>query len=97
MEEDFISELRQNERGDIGAGDFWKTLETEALAASINSALGTVRQDHRMNGPKTKAYRSGERLSLKGFPKISRADVAHFALVQLTDKTFLHKTAVVST
>ena len=49
------------------------------------------------NGPKTKAYRSGERLSLKGFPKISRADVAHFALAQLTDKTFLRKTAVVST
>ena len=49
------------------------------------------------NGPKTKTYRSGERLSIKGFPKISRADVAHFALAQLTDKTFLRKTAVVST
>ena len=49
------------------------------------------------NGPKTKAYRSGERLSLKGIPKISRADVAHFALAQLTDDTFLRKTAVIST
>ena len=49
------------------------------------------------NGPMTKVYRSGERLSLKDFPKISRADVAQFALAQLTDKTFLRKTAVVST
>lgn len=48
------------------------------------------------NGPATDTYRSGERLSLKGFPKISRANVAHFALAQLTDKTFLHKTAVIS-
>jgi putative NADH-flavin reductase len=48
-------------------------------------------------GPKTGTYRSGERLSLKGIPKISRADVAHFALVQLTDKTFMHKTAAIST
>jgi putative NADH-flavin reductase len=47
-------------------------------------------------GPKTGTYRSGERLSLTGIPKISRADVAHFVLAQLTDKTFLHKTAVVS-
>ena len=49
------------------------------------------------NGPKTKIYRSGERLSLKGFPKISRADVASFVLAQLTDKNFLRKIAVVST
>ena len=47
-------------------------------------------------GPKTETYRSGERFNLKGFPKISRADVAHFALAQLTDKTFLRKTAVIS-
>ena len=31
-------------------------------------------------GPKTTTYRSGQRLSLTGIPKISRADVAHFAL-----------------
>ena len=47
-------------------------------------------------GPKTETYRSGECLSLTGIPKISRADVAHFALAQLTDKTFLRKTAVIS-
>ena len=48
-------------------------------------------------GPKTGTYRSGERLELHGIPKVSRADVAHFALAQLADETFLHKTAVIST
>ena len=47
-------------------------------------------------GPRTGTYRSGERLDLRGIPKISRADVAHFALTQLADKTFLRKTAVIS-
>ena len=49
------------------------------------------------NGSQTGAYRVGERLSLTGIPKISRADVAHFALAQLIDKTFLRKTAAIST
>lgn len=48
-------------------------------------------------GPKTGTYRSGERLELHGIPKVSRADVAHFALAQLADKTFLRTTAVIST
>ncbi len=47
-------------------------------------------------GPRTGTYRSGGRLSLTGIPKVSRADVAHFALAQLGDETFLHKTAVIS-
>ena len=47
-------------------------------------------------GAKTGAYRSGERLDLRGIPKVSRANVAHFALAQLADKTFLRKTAVIS-
>ena len=47
-------------------------------------------------GPRTATYRSGERLDLRGIPKISRADVAHFALAQLADNTFLRKTAVIS-
>lgn len=48
-------------------------------------------------GPKTGTYRSGERLRLNGIPKIFRADVAHFVLARLADKTFLKKTAVIST
>lgn len=48
-------------------------------------------------GLRTGTYRSGERLGLRGIPKISRADVAHFALAQLMDKAFLRKTVVIST
>ncbi len=48
-------------------------------------------------GPRTGTYRSGERLDLRGIPKVSRADVAHFALSQLMDKAFLRKTVVIST
>ena len=47
-------------------------------------------------GPRTGTYRSGERLDLHGIPKVCRADVAHFALAQLADTTFLRKTAVIS-
>ena len=49
------------------------------------------------DGSKTETYRSGERLSLTGIPKVSRANVAHFALAQLADKTYLRKTAAIST
>jgi putative NADH-flavin reductase len=48
-------------------------------------------------GPRIGTYRSGERLDLRGIPKISRANVANFALAQLMDKAFLRKTAVIST
>ena len=47
-------------------------------------------------GPKTGTCQSGERLDLRGIPKVARADVAHFALAQLAGKVFLHKTAVIS-
>jgi uncharacterized protein YbjT (DUF2867 family) len=42
-------------------------------------------------------YRYGERLDLRGFPTVSREDVADFVLRQLTDRTFLHKEVLVST
>jgi len=48
------------------------------------------------DGPRTGAYRAGERLKLKGMPKISRADVAEFVLRQLGDRAFLKKGAVIS-
>ena len=35
------------------------------------------------DGPLTRTYRSGERLALRGMPKISRADTAHFILNHL--------------
>ena len=43
------------------------------------------------NGPKTGGYRVGEHLALRGIPKISRADVAHFLLSQMEDSTYLRK------
>ena len=48
------------------------------------------------DGPRTGGYRAAERLELKGFPKISRADVADFVLRQLNDRGFLKKGAVIS-
>jgi putative NADH-flavin reductase len=48
------------------------------------------------NGPRTGRYKSGERLSLHGFPRISRADVADFALAQVDDRTYLRKVVVLS-
>lgn len=48
------------------------------------------------DGPPTGTYRVGERLNLRGLPKISRADVAHFALAQLSDVTYFRKSAAIS-
>jgi hypothetical protein len=44
----------------------------------------------------TKNYRVGEDLYLRGMPKISRADVAHFMLTQLEDRTYIRKNALIS-
>lgn len=48
------------------------------------------------NGPRTGVYRVGERLPLRGVPKISRADVADFLLTQASDLTYLKKGVLVS-
>jgi len=48
------------------------------------------------NGPATRDYHRGEALQLKGVPKISRADVAHFMLSQLNDATYSRGMAIVS-
>ena len=48
------------------------------------------------NGPLSGKYRAGERLALRGFPKISRADVAHFVLAALDTPAWVGKTVVVS-
>jgi len=47
------------------------------------------------NGPATARYRAGERLGFRGFPRISRADLATFLLSQLDDKTYLRKGVLV--
>jgi putative NADH-flavin reductase len=48
------------------------------------------------NGPHTGDYRSGETLNVKGFPRVSRADVAQFMLAQLDDATYIRRNAIVS-
>ena len=47
------------------------------------------------NGPATGEYQVAEKLPMKGMPKVSRADVAHFMLRQLADQSFLKKGAVI--
>jgi len=48
------------------------------------------------NGPLTGRYRAAERLELRGMPKISRADVAHFILAEAENPAYPHKVAVIS-
>ena len=48
------------------------------------------------DGPKTGTYRAGERLSLSGFPRISRADVADFLMKQVDDRGFVRKGVLVA-
>jgi len=45
----------------------------------------------------TGTYRAGERLALRGFPTISRADTAHFLLSQLDDRSYIGKVVVIAT
>ena len=48
------------------------------------------------NGPRTGRYRVGERLTLHGFPRVSRADVAHFILTQVEDRTYMRRSVLIS-
>jgi putative NADH-flavin reductase len=48
------------------------------------------------NGPRLGRYRVGERLALRGFPRISRADVADFLLKQVEDNRYLRRGVLIS-
>jgi putative NADH-flavin reductase len=48
------------------------------------------------NGARTGRYRVGERLRLRGFPTISRADIAEFMLTQVEDHRYLRKGVLIS-
>jgi putative NADH-flavin reductase len=48
------------------------------------------------NGPRTGRYRVGERLSLRGLPMISRADLADFMLTQIEDRKYVRKGVLIS-
>jgi putative NADH-flavin reductase len=49
-----------------------------------------------VDAPATGRYRTGERLALRGFPRIARADVADFLLAQIEDTTFVRKGVLIS-
>ena len=44
------------------------------------------------NGPLTRRYQAGEDLKQHGMPTVSRADLAHFLLNQVDDRTYVRKT-----
>ncbi len=48
------------------------------------------------NGPRTTRYRIGERLAFRGFPRVSRADVAAFLLSQIEDRTYSRNGVLIS-
>ena len=48
------------------------------------------------NGKRTGRYRVGEHVALRGFPTISRADVADFLLSQIDSRTYVGKSVVIS-
>ena len=48
------------------------------------------------NGPRTEQYRASERPLLRGLPRVSRADVAHFLLRQLSNDEFRQRGVIVS-
>lgn len=48
------------------------------------------------SGPRTGKYRAGERLPLRGMPRISRADLAAFLLTQLDDPRYVRRGVLVS-
>jgi hypothetical protein len=48
------------------------------------------------NGARRGRYRVGEHLDLRGFPTISRADLADFLLTQIDDRSFIGKRVLVA-
>ncbi|TQK42990.1 putative NADH-flavin reductase [Streptomyces sp. SLBN-118] len=48
------------------------------------------------NRPFTGTYRVGEHFEFRGMPRISRADVAHFMLTQVTDAAWSRRTAILT-
>jgi len=48
------------------------------------------------NGPRTGRYRVGERLPMRGLPRISRADLAAFLVTQIDDRRYVGKGVLIS-
>ena len=84
---------------------FYKTMLRNIFADKLAGEMHVTESDldwtivypvSLVNAPGTGRYRVGERLPMTGMPKISRADVAHFVLAQVQDRTYVRKGAVIS-
>ena len=68
----------------------------EALIRRSGLEWTLVQPAQLTSGPLTRKYRAGERLELRGIPRISRADTAHFILRQLDDTTYIRKVVLIA-
>ena len=84
----FIRLLLQDIYRDKELGE--ATLRASGLDWTLVYPAGLV------DGPATGQCRAGERLSLSGFPRIARADVADFLLTQIDDTTYVRKGVLIS-
>ena len=68
----------------------------EALIRRSDLDWTLVQPAQLTTGPLTRKYRAGERLDLRGIPKISRGDTAHFILRQLDDTSYIRKVVLIA-
>ena len=84
----FIATLLRHVYADKEAGE--EAILSSLLDWTIVYPVGLT------DGPRTGTYRAGERLTLSGFPRIARADVAEFLLKQVDDPGFVRKGVLVA-
>jgi putative NADH-flavin reductase len=84
----FVKTLLRDIYADKAAGE--EIIKNSGLDWTIVYPAGLT------NGPRTGSTRVGERLTLSGFPRVSRADVAAVLLQQLDDEQFVRKSILVS-
>jgi putative NADH-flavin reductase len=84
----FVKTLLRDVYADKAAGE--QVIKDSGLDWTIVYPAGLT------NGPRTSSARVGERLTLSGFPRVSRADVAVVLLQQLDDPRFIGKGILVA-
>lgn len=84
----FVRTLLRDVYADKSAGE--QVIKNSELEWTIVYPAGLT------NGPRTGTARAGERLTLSGFPRVSRADVATVLLRQLDDPRFVRKGILVA-
>jgi putative NADH-flavin reductase len=84
----FIATLLRDVYKDKQAGEL--AIVTSDLDWTIVYPVGLT------NGLRTGRYRVGERLALRGFPRISRGDVADFLLRQVEDRSHIRKGVLIA-